>query len=177
MLETLPSGLSLSLTIRPASELEPKCRDLIAGTWAKSGGRLCVPYSSGKAILDRTRNLSKRSVHVLQNPSSYVALADFPSPSEGDVPVGWIVVAPNLVHFAYVRGPYRGLGVAKLLLKILSSEFACGHSVCPFPALGWIPCTHWTVKFPVEGWFRIQETVLFYCGYEPLTYAEHPNAA
>jgi GNAT superfamily N-acetyltransferase len=173
MIYTLPSGLELDVTISPATQLTQKLRDFITGGWSKSGARFCVPYASGKALLDRARNLSKRSAHVLQNPSTYVALANFVGAGEDDVPIGWFVVAPNMLHFAYTRRPYRCLGVATLLLEELSKAHARGDSVCPFPKAGWIPCTHWTIRLPVEGFLFNMDRVYFYCGFEPLTYVEH----
>ena len=169
MNETLPSGLALSVTIQPANFLSEKLHNFVTGTWAKSAGRLCVPYTSGKGILDRTRTFSKRSDHVLRSPSTYVALADFADVGGDDVPVGWIVAAPNLLHFAYVRRPYRSLGVAALLLKALAAGYSGNHSECPFPSVGWIPCTHWTVKLPDTGWLQFDKArLLYYAGFEPL---------
>jgi hypothetical protein len=114
--------------------------------------------------------LRKRANHVLQSPSTYVSLANFDNRGDADVPLGWLVAAPNIIHFANVRAPYRQMGMAALLIETLAEHFKTGLSECPFPSEGWVPCTHWTVKLPLTGWTKRKDLLLFYCGFEPLGY-------
>lgn len=178
MTETLPSGLPLNITVERAQELSAETRDFVARVWVSSRRWFTGPKVGGKAVEQRKHTLQMRANNVLANPSTHVAVANFASPVPAvdeatgqvlpEVPIGFAVVAPNLVHFAYVRSLYRGLGVARLLFTTLTENYAARLTSCPFPAAGWVPCTQWATWLPEEGWRPFGARVLFYSGFEPI---------
>src|SRR5205085_2532795 len=49
---------------------------------------------------------------------------------DGDTILGWLCAAPEVLHYAYVKAPFRRLGILSRLLFLAPSNLAT--------------CTHWT---------------------------------
>ena len=159
---TLTCGLKARTVSCPTASIVPSTGEFIQGTWAKSGGKILVPGQAGKGVSEICAKLRKRARSIMRAPSSYVTLACFADVSDEETaPLGWLVHAPHLIHYIYVRAPYRGAGLAHLMVREAISSW-------PNEQANWIPCTHWTTRLPREGWRLIGDTAFYYAGFEPL---------
>lgn len=68
--------------------------------------------------------------------------------------VGWMVHTTTTIHYAYVRPPYRNLGLTQLM----------------GPRVSGIACTHWNKRLPLNGlWLPSGRGQAFeYVGFDPI---------
>ena len=143
-------------------------RNYIAETWRKSMQRDSI-YAHQLYL--RRDAIWSRIERVLKSPLTRVTLALWPesggeggnlfnqaddTPQSGELFVlGWMVGAPSLVHYVYVRERYRQVGVMDALLNY-GVEFERGAP---------LPCSHWSTDTGAYGFRQLKAgPLLTYAG-------------
>lgn len=140
--------VSRALAIRPAIESD---QVFIADSWCSS---FRTAHAAGLILMDDWRAVMGRTIgRLLARPGVRTLVAAHPGAAEGADIYGWIAVdtteQPPLVLYAYVKGPYRRMGIATRLLEAAGLdrggrwEYACRTGVV---------ATHGRTKIPRARW-------------------------
>lgn len=72
-------------------------------------------YKQHQKILDK----------LLSSPNVTIVIACHDQ--DEDLNFGYIVYEPSIIHYIYVKGPFRGYGIAKKLLSDVQGSFQASH--------------------------------------------------
>lgn len=145
------NDLKVAVTICHFEDLPESAQHFILDSWVRQYAHFLHPNGPPlRKIHARCLELAARAataVHLLRFPEEGVASTKWRI-------IGWAVRGPaDVVHFVYIRKPYRGTGLSYLLLP-------------PGPT---IVATHWARKLPLTGQLRLHDgSTVRYIGPDPI---------
>ena len=142
--------MDLDPTTQPAIRaLRPSDLSFIYATWLR---QIVMGYCVGLEPSTSSRAVYHRHKRIIDGILSRSATLVATLPDDSDVILGYLVVekladpdARPVIHWAYTKGPWRGMGVARLLFGELDPQrCVCSHlakavDLCKWPGLVFDP--------------------------------------
>lgn len=145
------NDLKVAVTICHFEGLSESAQHFILDSWVRQHAHFLHPNPPPM------RKIRARCLGLAQRDATTVTLLRFPEEGVGCEKwriIGWAVRGPaDVVHFVYIRKPYRGTGLSYLMLP-------------PGPT---IVATHWARKLPLTGQLRLHDgSTVRYIGPDPI---------